>query len=134
MKKNITIILALVLALSLAACTNGKDSGDASENAPASGSGETANPGSAQGGTGGSGSIGEAGGNGNVFVYDDKEEIITFQFEDDEHRQAVEEWLKTVLFAEDYFAFIYGDDYDAPYDFDDETPIWLDERSDREED
>jgi len=134
MKIITTIILTLALSLSLAACTNSKGSGGTPENVTASGSGETANPGGAQRDNDGSGGNGGAGGNGYAFVYDDKEEIITFYFEDEEHRQAVEEWLKTMLYAEDYFAFIYGEDYDAPYDFDDETPIWLEGGSDGEDD
>ena len=66
---------------------------------------------------------GKTGGSGYVFIEDDQDEIITFQFEDAEHRQAVLKWLKTVLYAEDYYEFIDGGNYDAPFDFDYEEPI-----------
>ena len=52
-----------------------------------------------------------------VFKENDKDRVVVFRFEDEEHRQMIEKWLKTVLYAEDYYEFIDGEDYDAPLDF-----------------
>ena len=115
MKKVLILTLALLLAAALAGCAGGDSGGTGSQ-------------------TGGSSSEGNSGGNAgvsanvsanvstgvsnHVFIENEPDEIIMFHFEDAEHRQMVEEWLRTVLFAEDYYEFIDGEDYDAPYDFD----------------
>jgi len=57
------------------------------------------------------------------WIPDNTIQSITFQFEDEQHQQAVEAWLKQVLYAEDYYQFVDGEDFDAPFDFDDESPI-----------
>ena len=66
-------------------------------------------------------------GSGYVFNENDEDVIIEFNFEDEEHRQAILAWLKVLLYAEDYYEFVDGEDYDAPYDFDYEEPIWLED-------
>ena len=101
-KRNSAIILALTLTLTmlLSAALSGCSGGSSGGNSGSSG-----------------GSSGGSGKSNHVFIENEQDEIIMFQFEDEEHRQMVEEWLRTVLFAEDYYEFIDGEDYDAPYDF-----------------
>lgn len=122
MKKILAIMLVLILTLCLlTACSSSGDTPSGNSNAPpVSQEAENTAPAS-------QGADSTPSGSGSVFIPGDKDEIITFQFEDAEHMRAVVAWLKTVLYAEDYYEFIDGEDYDAPYDFDDESPILLEE-------
>ena len=105
------LIFAVMLTITLAACTGNKpsDTNNTPDSQQADITGNDENTPEIQ-------QTGE-------FVPDNTIHSVTFEFEDEEHKQAVEEWLKTVLYAEDYYAFIDGEDFDAPYDFDDESPI-----------
>jgi len=123
-KKLLAIALAIALALSmLTACdlfggqpinfnTGGND------NPPNSGNNPVNNPTDNPQGKGGS---------DYVFNENDEDVIIEFNFEDEEHRQAILAWLKVLLYAEDYYEFIDGEDYDAPFDLDYEGSILPDD-------
>lgn len=113
MKKILAIVLVLILTLSLlTACSSSGNTPSGNSNTPPVSQEAENTPPASQG------MDGTPSGSDSVFVPDDKEHIITFQFEDEEHRQAVLAYLKTVLYAEDYYAFLEGEDYDVPYDFD----------------
>jgi hypothetical protein len=55
-------------------------------------------------------------GDGGSYISDGGEEVIRIPIYSDADREAIEEWLKNDLYADDYYEAVYGDFYNAPID------------------